>query len=109
MYSCIYDEYKGFILYLYLQVTTDFVLTIIGTTCHVLVADFSSVEAPFVPSDTRTFVRNLIFLPGLSFATYFKSSMPESECPPTFEIILKREVHVERHVSESAPLRRKAR
>ena len=42
VYSCIYDEYKGFILYLYLQVTTDFVLTIIGATCHFLVADVLS-------------------------------------------------------------------
>jgi len=66
VYSCIYDEYKGFILYLYLQVTTDFVLTIIGTTCHFLVADFSSVRHPLYPPLFPV-------IPGLSFGTSFFS------------------------------------
>ena len=58
VYSCIYDEYKGFILYLYLQITTDFVLTIIGATCHFWVAEFS--------------ISRHLSVPGLSFGNLFQ-------------------------------------
>ena len=100
VYSCIYDEYKGFILYLYLQVTTDFVLTIIRTTCHFLVADvLSAGTCPSQDFRSETYFQKLCdSINGYNILTVDANSRGTAR-----RIILKLEVHVELHVSGSAP------